>query len=535
MLSRSRIVFSSTALPLLALGTLWLVFILYLPSQAASTTYTVNSTADSNDGVCNAADCTLREAILAANDTPEPDAIVFSLPPSSAIVLNGNQLPSVTGTLTIDGSMVENLTISGDNASRVLVIGPTPLPYPVAGRGLAEFSVGSTAIVTLTNLHITAGNESKDFGGGIYNSGTLFISNSILSDFTSKYGGVFNSHRLVVNNSTFIGNSVLVSSFGGGAGIYNTYNGTATIANSTFLSNTVTAFSQTGGGAIYNDKGVININGSRFDGNHSDLPGGGAIYSRSPGVLTISNSTFTNNSAYFGGGGIYALGTVTITNSTFEGNFANYAGALNTSTFGWASQIDILNSNFSNNFAAYDGGAIFNNAKMNVYNSTFSGNSAQGGGAIVNGNTAGKLTIGNSTIAYNSAITVGGGIFNLGILSFTNTIIANSLDGGDCVNNGMVSININNLIEDGSCSPAISGDPLLGPLQSNGGQTPTHAPLPSSLAIDNGDNSICEEKDQRGIPRPIDGDDNGSVVCDIGSVEVGGKFMLLPVIYKGLG
>lgn len=509
------------------------MLILYMPSQAASTTYVVNSTADTNDGVCNAVDCTLREAILAANDTPEADTIVFSLTPDSTIILNGAQLPSITGTLSIDGSMVENLTISGDKASRILVVGPTPPPYPAAGKGLADFSVGSTTSVTLTNLHITAGNESNDFGGGIYNSGTLFVSNSILSNFTSKYGGIFNSHRLVVNNSTFISNSVVVFSYGGGAGIYNTYNGKVTIANSTFLSNTVTAFSVTGGGAIYNDRGVVNIDHSFFDGNHSDHPGGGAIYSRSPGVLTVSNSVFSNNSAYFGGGGIYAFGTVTITNSTFEGNFANYAGAINTSTFGEASQISIINSTFSHNSAAYDGGAIFNNANTNISNSTFSGNKAQSGGAIVNGNIAGGLTVNNSTIAYNSAITAGGGIFNTGIFSFTNSIIANSLDGSDCANNGTITINTNNLIEDGSCSPAFAGDPLLGPLQSNGGQTPTHALLPGSLAIDNGNNIICEEKDQRGIPRPIDGDDNGSAVCDIGSVEFGGKFMLLPLIYKG--
>ena len=62
---------------------------------------------------------------------------------------------------------------------------------------------------------------------------------------------------------------------------------------------------------------------------------------------------------------------------------------------------------------------------------------------------------------------------------------------------------------------------MLGPLQDNGGPTWTYALLPGSPAIDAGDNAQCTSTDQRGFYRPIDGDDNGSRVCDIGSFEYG--------------
>ncbi len=72
-----------------------------------------------------------------------------------------------------------------------------------------------------------------------------------------------------------------------------------------------------------------------------------------------------------------------------------------------------------------------------------------------------------------------------------------------------------------SCGDGNGGnDPLLGVLQDNGGFTFTDEPGVGSSAIDSGDNASCGATDQRGVSRPLDGDANGSVICDIGAVEV---------------
>ena len=82
----------------------------------------------------------------------------------------------------------------------------------------------------------------------------------------------------------------------------------------------------------------------------------------------------------------------------------------------------------------------------------------------------------------------------------------------------------NNLIQvNGGFAGGIvsSADPLLSPLQDNGGPTWTHVPLNHSPAIDAGDNTALPPTDQRGYPRIADGDGNGSAIVDLGSVEDG--------------
>ena len=69
-------------------------------------------------------------------------------------------------------------------------------------------------------------------------------------------------------------------------------------------------------------------------------------------------------------------------------------------------------------------------------------------------------------------------------------------------------------------------DPLLGPLANNGGPTSTHALLGGSPAIDAGNPSdvggafSCFPFDQRGMPRPADGDGNEVPICDMGAFEL---------------
>jgi hypothetical protein len=179
----------------------------------------------------------------------------------------------------------------------------------------------------------------------------------------------------------------------------------------------------------------------------------------------------------------------------------------------------ISGSTISGNEATFScctdkGGGIYNytGGVMNILNSTISGNYVfEGrGGGIYN---SGSLDIRFSTITQNGepgTSVGGGGIYNQAgaeQLKLYNTIVAgNASDLGDDNIEGSYT----------GSSNLIGGDPMLGPLQYNGGHTQTHAVLPGSPALDAGDNSGAPQWDQRGpgFPRIV----NGTV--DIGAFEV---------------
>jgi CSLREA domain-containing protein len=224
------------------------------------------------------------------------------------------------------------------------------------------------------------------------------------------------------------------------------------------------------------------------------------FYVNSEVIANLNNLTITKSQL----AGIDNHGITTVTNSSLMSNgdsgIHNYDAAL----------LTVMSSTFSDNT---DG--IFSYlGTVTVTNSTFSSN--RGSGIY---NNRGTLTVLNSTFSHNSASN-GGGILNYfgATLNYANTIIANSHYGGDCVNYGAIGTNVNNLVEDGSCSALLSGDPNLGALADNGGLTQTMELLVGSPAIDAGDDATCaaatvSNLDQRGIARPQ------GPHCDIGAFE----------------
>ena len=321
------------------------------------------------------------------------------------------------------------------------------------------------------------------------------IRNSIFNNNSGSIAGaIYNFGSLIVTDSTFNANS--------NTAIYNM--AVLTVTNSTFSDNSALS-----GGAIFG--GALTVEASSFKNNSATSGDGGAIDS---GEVLITNSTFDNNSASRNGGGISSGKVLTITNSTFSHNRATAGGGVYNDL---GSVTLISNSTFSGNSATSNGGGIFNEF--------------------------GTLTITNNTLSNNLA-SKGGGIYNIFQLHLRNTLIANSLSGGDCVTefSGMILTNLNNLIEDGSCTPALSGDPNLALLQNNGGlptssgqPTFTHALLFPSPAIDAGDPASCPSTDQRNISRPRDGNGDGLFVCDIGAFEalaLPTDFIYLPIVAK---
>ncbi len=230
-------------------------------------------------------------------------------------------------------------------------------------------------------------------------------------------------------------------------------------------------------------------------------------------TVTLKGLNIVDGNSDGNGGGIFTMGTLTVTDSTISGNTAaNIGGGIvNGGT------LTVTGSTLVDNHADSNGGGIWSeNYNVKVINSTLQGNSADwyGGGIYLRNGT---LTLLNSTLSGNSALHGGGGINDSGTLNYANTIIAASTSGGDCVS-ATLGTNTNNLVQDGSCSAGLSGDPKLGVLADNGGPTQTMALLTGSPAIDTGLDAVCaaapvNNKDQRGATRPK------GTHCDIGAFE----------------
>ena len=275
------------------------------------------------------------------------------------------------------------------------------------------------------------------------------------------------------------------------------------------------------------------------------------------GTLTVTECIISENSAgsfaYFGdglGGGIFNDGTLAVSNSTILGNSTagdnGYDGhSLGGGIYNSGSLI-VVESIISGNGVGglgdgiLGGGGIYNSGTATVLNSTISENTVGFGDSNLGGgiyNDLGTLTISDSTIFSNTAeggpftLVEGGGIAaNAPIDTLRNTIVAGNT-GGDIY--GIIVTASHNLIGDAASAGGIQNgvngnivgvNPMLGPLQDNGGPTMTHALLAGSPAINTGDNCVlsangCGDNDpaltadQTGYPR------DGSV--DIGAFEFG--------------
>ncbi len=399
-------------------------------------------------------------------------------------------------TITVSGahSIASNITIDGGNKVTL-----------ASNGGGNHFNVQAPWRLTLTRITLSGGVNTWDCGGAINVNANAYLT--------------LNETRLVGNSSDYQGGALCNW-------------GSANISATLFASNTA-PYSH--GGAIGNF-GTARIVNSRFAYNTAYLNGGGIDMG---GSVAVTNSVFTRNTGLRGGGINTYYGNLTVAGSSFISNTATYYGGGLSND---ASFTTVSGSTFSDNYATNYGGGLENTGSLTLTGSTVSANRAgdDGGGLYEFSDAApGPITVLNTTIVNNVAMTQGGNIYMGGVGGFNGFItLKNTIVGAGSPNNcsGSVQSYGNNLESANSCGlgggSQFNVDPKIGPLQNNGGSTLTRAPLPGSPAIDAGANLGCPAIDQRGVARPIDGNSDGSVVCDIGAVEALPPRSFLPALRR---
>jgi len=503
---------------------------------------TVSTVADNGAG-------SLREAIAAARSG---DTIQFSASlANKTLMLSSGQIEiSVGKNLSIDGASAANLTISGNNASRIFQLNSTsvnPTSLTVKNLTLANgYTAEQGGAITTTHQGVLAvenvmfkNNVADKGGGAIFSAfegsltvtGSQFDGNKAIAANDERGAGAiafFGPGNLTVRNSEFTNNRGI-----NGAAI-NSLNGKLTVENSKFINNdTKAAFFDTGktndflrgfGGAIYTDRAnnSITIKSSIFEGNIAKGAGGAVhLFADPEDVVTIENSSFQNNQA---------IG--------LSGGEAGKGGGISMIRDGSSAQgVFILSNTTVANNTGYDqgGGLWVNNSQSTITNSTFSGNRIIGnqfqnsGGAMM---IYSPTQIINTTIANNYAGWVGGGITASDDAPVTvkNTIFYNNTaDNGtnkwgiqqhtnrqltDKGGNIQFPAKLTNNFNDYNATATIRIiDPQLSPLQDNGGGFLTHALLAGSPAINSGVTLDSPTTDQRGFLR------DGQI--DVGAFEVG--------------
>ncbi len=468
------------------------LFILALTISSSAATFTVNSSDDGadttrGDGICASganAVCTLRAAVQEANALAGDDVINFDATlANQTITLSPNIANEIRirSNIVIDAAGLAGLVVARD----------------VANSNSRIFSVMSNSTVTMNNFTIAGGR--------------------ILVDVASGGGGIFSRNsNLTLNNMTIQNNGVVAT--GNGGGIY-VSGGTLNLNNSNVNNNFVTAATTGGGGVYATNRAVVNVNNSRISNNTALLDGGG-ILNTGGATLNLTESTVNSNFALGLGGGVanravaLVVTRANIRRSLINGN-SPLLGVVGTLGGGAVSNV---------------GTDVISDAIMTIANSTITNNSttAEGGGLS---NTLGDMNLTNNTISNNNSTVGGGGIVNvagvlgIGTVYVRNNIVANNNDlvGTDIIGTDVLGIFNslgNNLIGSNFSAEAsfeasafvgvtpqpnakadlVGGvaagnqviDPLLGPLQDNGGPTNTRAITNASPAFNKANSCVFD-------------------------------------------
>ncbi len=359
---------------------------------------TVSDAGDSFDGVT-----TLREAIQFANNGHSSggditfDPTVFTDEAANLIRLTEGEL-FVADTLSIDGTSVGGVTITGDALGNDILLAETYITNVAASLAVSAESlddnarvinfVSSTGDLTLNGLTISGGRTTEQ--------------NSDTDDSTFSGGGIrFDSvGTLALNSSSVSGNA----SREDGGGFWS--RGAVALSDSIISGNHSTMDS---GGGLYAVRSVT-LTDTMVRGNRARRAGGG-IFTRSGAVTLVDshvNENTTSNSGAAGGGITTIDGPITLTNSTVIGNTAiARGGGISTST----GPVLLIGSSVSGNTSETDrgGGIATSSADITLISSSVDDNTSGEGGGI--STISGEVHISeNSSVNRNSSLASGGGI-----------------------------------------------------------------------------------------------------------------------------
>ncbi len=444
--------------------------------------------------------------------------------------------------LTVQGPGADQLTVRGSGARIFNVEGPGTLDVTLSGLTLADGNATGGGAVRNDNENLTIHNavlSNNRAGGGaggavLSEGGSLIVEDSTLQNNSAgPAGGAIHaaSGALAVRNSTVSGNAAA----GDGGGIAT---GSAAVTLDGVAVSGNTAGGSGGGVDLGSPGGAVVVANVTLSGNTAGSGGGLAAGGSNADGFTVRDSVVDDNTATAGAGGGLFLhgggGLMTVERTTVSNNDSpTTGGGIHIEGTGSAGGFTLTDSTLSGNRAARGGGLFVRSSAgaITVLNTTISGNAAgESGGGLDVQSATGRFEVLNSTIAGNSAGTDGGGAHvadGAEVEVLESTIIGDNTAGGagaDVDNDGTIAEANNNLVEGGfgGDAPAsgegnVTGlDPQLGPLADNGGPTLTHAPEPTSPAVNAGSDPEGAGHDQRG-----DGFDRAfGGQADIGAVEL---------------
>ena len=392
------------------------------------------------------------------------------LSPAAACATIGGAIGKASAGDTIQiaaGIYAENLSVS---VSDLTFIGAGADSAIIDGGGAGRV-FSNTAAATLANLTIRNGfvatTDVPPWGGGIYATEALTLTNvTVMSNTAGSGGGIaMQTAQFLLQNSRIVSNSAT----GNGGGVYVVSNANVVISNTLIAAN----HANLSGGGIYNTQNLL-LKNATIRNNIAASQSGGGIRQGSIGNLTVIASAIHHNQAGSGAAVYLQGGTGVFSNTTISENTA-----------------------VSSNGGIYAFGGVI------------------------------TITIKSSTIAYNHSLSnlgYNGLAYGAGATAtVTSSIIAHN-DRQNCYSVTPPVSGGYNLSNDLTCGFLQTGDqqgldPQLAPLGDYGGPTWTQPVLAGSPAIDAANNAVCPASDQRGVTRPVDGNNDGTATCDTGAYE----------------